>query len=204
MLPASIFFWSQKVDALYNAAFLFKKLLDTEYVFVLGKKNVKATIHLIFHDTNFYHLAGLQHLEDIAHLRRNKKEIFKKILNRQIKIEDLQKSRFYKDIEGRVAALSLLPSLLDSNETIFKYNKERNCFSLIDADYLLENTADKQTLYTFLAKYPDNNFFCRSFFPKEKKDYSIGQTRWTLLFKKKINKSANTEEILFRHKNFKG
>ena len=192
------------MDDLYNAASVFKELLDVEYVFVLGRKNVKATIHLIFHDTNFYHLAGLQHLEDIAHLRRNKKEIFKKILNQQIKIEDIQKSRFYKDIEGRVAALSLLPLLLDSNETIFKYNKERNCFSLIDADYLLENTLNRQTLYTFLSKYPNDTFFCRSFFPKDKKDYSVGQTRWTLLFKKKINKSTNTEEILFRHKNFKG
>ena len=72
----------------------------------------------------------------VADFARNKKEIFKKILNKQIRIEDIKKSRFYKDIEGRVTALSLLPFLLDSNETIFKYNKERNCFSLIDADYL--------------------------------------------------------------------
>ena len=36
------------MDVLYKAASLFKELLDTEYVFVLGKRNVKATIHLIF------------------------------------------------------------------------------------------------------------------------------------------------------------
>ena len=56
------------MDILYKAAFLFKELLDTEYVFVLGKKNIKTTIHLLFYDTNFYHLAGLQHLQDIAYL----------------------------------------------------------------------------------------------------------------------------------------
>ena len=44
------------MDDLYNAASVFKELLDVEYLFVLGRKNVKATIHLIFHDTNFYHL----------------------------------------------------------------------------------------------------------------------------------------------------
>ena len=48
------------VDILYKAASLFKELLDTEYVFVLGKKNTKTTIHLLFYDTNFYHLAGLK------------------------------------------------------------------------------------------------------------------------------------------------
>ena len=29
-------------------------------------------------------------------------------------------------------------------------------------------------------------FFCRSFFPKEKKDYTVGQPQFTLLFKEKI------------------
>jgi len=57
---------------------------------------------------------------------------------------------------------------------------------------------------TKMSLNQDSNFFCRSFFPKEKRDYSVGQEKWTLLFKKKINKSTNTEEILFRHKNFKG
>ena len=192
------------MDVLYKAASLFKELLDTEYVFVLGRKNTQTTIHLLFYDTNFYHLAGFQYLQDLAYLRKNRKLIFNKILNQQIKNEDIQKSRFYKKMERRLEALSSLQPLLDSNETIFKYNKERNCFSLIDADYLLENTLNRQTLYTFLSKYPNDTFFCRSFFPKDKKDYSVGQTRWTLLFKKKINKYTNTEEILFRHKNFKG
>jgi len=204
LLRASIFFWSQKVDVLYKAASLFKELLDTEYVFVLGKKNVKAIIHLIFQERHFPHLAGLQHLPDLVFLKQDNRIIFNEIINQSIKIEDIQKSQFYKNIERRLAALPSLQALLDSNKTIFKYNKQNNNFSLIDADYLLENTSEKQTVYIFLAENQDNNFFCRSFFPKEKKDYSVGQTRWTLLFKKKINKSANTEEILFRHKNFKG
>ena len=192
------------MDVLYKAASFFKELLDIEYIFVLGKKNTQTTIHLVFYDTNFYHLAGLQYLQDIAYLRKNRKVIFDRIVNQQIKNEDIQKSRFYKKIERRLEALSSLQSLLENNETIFKYNKEKNSFSLIDADYLLENISGRQTLYTFLSKYPNDTFFCRSFFPKEKRDYSVGQTRWTLLFKKKIYKSANTEEVLFRHKNFKG
>ena len=117
-------------------------------------------------------------------------------------------SRKHFFLESKVDVLykaaSLFKELLDSNKTIFKYNKQNNNFSLIDADYLLENTSEKQTVYIFLAENQDSNFFCRSFFPKEKRDYSVGQEKWTLLFKKKINKSTNTEEILFRHKNFKG
>ncbi|MBQ3367775.1 hypothetical protein IJG44_02615 [bacterium] len=192
------------MDVLYKVASLFKELLDTEYVFVLGKKNVEATIHLIFQERHFPHLAGLQHLPDLVFLKQDNRIIFNELINRRIKIEDIQKSLFYKSIERRLATLPSLQALLDSNKTIFKYNKQNNNFSLIDADYLLENTSEKQTIYIFLAENQDSNFFCRSFFPKDKKDYSVGQTRWTLLFKKKINKSTKTEEVLFRHKNFKG
>ena len=89
------FFFGVKMDVLYKAASLFKELLDTEYVFVLGKKNVEATIHLIFQERHFPHLAGLQHLPDLVFLKQDNRIIFNEIINRSIKIEDIQKSLFY-------------------------------------------------------------------------------------------------------------
>ena len=51
----------------------------------------------------------------------------------------------------------------------------------------MENTVNKVNVFTFLSKLEDEVYFCRSFFPRGKIDYSIGQTAWTLLYKKKIH-----------------
>lgn len=47
------------------------------------------------------------------------------------------------------------------------------------------------------------SIFVSPSFRKKKKDYSERQAKWTVLFKKKIVKSINTESILYKHKNFK-
>ena len=40
-------------------------------------------------------------------------------------------------------------------------------------------------------------FFCRSFFPKDKKDYTVGQPQFTLLFKEKITVSTGEKVIQY-------
>ena len=86
---------------------------------------------------------------------------------------------------------------MDSNDTIFKYNKKQNIFSMIDAEYLLKHNKENRNLFLFLSKKKDDTYFCRSFFPEEKKDYSKNQASWTLLYKKKINRKTGTEYVLY-------
>jgi len=51
---------------------------------------------------------------------------------------------------------------------------------------LLSTPYKTTDIYVFLDKRGEQGeFFCRSFFPKETKDYTIGQTAYTLLFKEK-------------------
>ena len=92
----------------------------------------------------------------------------------------------------------------DSNDTIFKYNPALQAFSVIEADFLLKNEIDSVPIFAFLSKDKCGKYFCRSFFPDLKKDYAEWQTKWTVLFKKKIVKSENREIILYRHRNFEG
>lgn len=47
--------------------------------------------------------------------------------------------------------------------------------------------------------YESPDYFCRSFFRDNKKDYSENQRRWTLLFKKKVWKKEREEIVLFEH-----
>lgn len=43
----------------------------------------------------------------------------------------------------------------------------------------------------------DDSYFCRSFFPEEKMDYTKNQASWTLLYKKKRNLIDGSEHILY-------
>ena len=56
---------------------------------------------------------------------------------------------------------------------------------MIEADYLMKNHMEGKNLFLFLSNARDDSYFCRSFFPEEKMDYTKNQASWTLLYKKK-------------------
>ena len=70
--------------------------------------------------------------------------------------------------------------MIDSNDTVFKIIRKQNMYSMIEADYLMEKQRGEQNLL-FLSNDEGDNYFCRSFFPEEKMDYSKNQASRTLL-----------------------
>ena len=175
----------------------FKALLTTEYVIILGRKGVSVTLRLRFDKKDCFHLMGLQYLADRPELNRDRGKIFDEISNGIINIEKIESSDFYSKIQSRIHFLPLLEKILDSNDTVFKYNKKANTFSLIDADYLIKSKMENRNLFLFLSHRTKDIYFCRSFFPEEKTDYTKNQAFWTLLYKKKINLMDGTETILY-------
>lgn len=190
------------MDQLLSTASAFSNLLNKEYDFVIGRKNQTVNLKVVFHKTHFYHLAGLHYLIDLQNLKGDREKLFDSIMLGKITLLDIKKSVFYPKIRARVKVLEYLESFFDSDSLVFKYNPQVKTFSVIEADYLMENFLNNNKVFTFLSKNPDEQFFCRSFFPIDKQDFSIGQTHWTVLLKKKINKSTNYVQELFRHKNF--
>ena len=96
--------------------------------------------------------------------------------------------------------LPLLESVIDSNDTIFKYNRKINTYSVIKEDYIMKNYAEGRNIFLFLAQNRgEGRYFCRSFFPQDKMDYTRNQALWTLLYKKKVTISTG-EEILYKNK----
>ena len=182
-----------------QAAKSFKNLLDVEYQILLGKKNKQLNLSIDFERLHFYHLAGLHYLKDLADtLKGDRGIVFEKILDGKITQADLESSIHYPEIKDRIKYLVYIESLMDSNETIFKYNPALEAFSVIQADFLLKNQVQARNIFIFLSGDKSNGkYFCRSFFPQTDKDYSLGQTNWTLLYKKKIHKSAQTETVLY-------
>ncbi|MEE3313442.1 MAG: PBECR4 domain-containing protein [Treponema sp.] len=180
----------------------FSKLLDIEYEFILGRKNKQITLRIEFQKMHFFHIAGLQHLKDLPRLAYSADEIFSQLETGQISVSYIESSKNYDSIRERVNYLPELERIFDSNDTIFKYNPTLQAFSVIEADFLLKNEINRIPIFAFLSKNKDGKYFCKSFFPDIKKDYAERQTKWTVLFKKKISKSSGVESILYRHKNF--
>lgn len=77
------------------------------------------------------------------------------------------------------------------------FDKKANMYSMIEADYLMENKMESRNLFLFLSNDDGDNYFCRSFFPEEKMDYSKNQASWTLLYKKKTDLITGTETVLY-------
>lgn len=175
----------------------FLPLLNTEYEIVLGRKGVSVTLRITFDKKDCFHLMGLQYLIDRPELNRDRGKVFDEIVAGSITARQVESSDFYKKIEERVNFLPLLEQLLDSNDTVFKYNQKANTYSMIDADYLMKNNMEDRNLYLFLSQGSDDRYFCRSFFPEQKMDYTKNQASWTMLYKKKRNLSTGEEMVLY-------
>lgn len=177
----------------------FLPLLDTEYELVLGRKGAAVTIRIAFDKRDCYHLMGFQYLTDRPELNRDRGKIYEAILERRITSQQVESSEFYSRIEDRIYFLPLLEQIFDDNETIFKFNRNLNSYSKIQADYLMKNHMEDRNLFLFLSKSKESKYFCRSFFPQNERDYTKNQPSWTVLSKKKIWISTGKGIILYDH-----
>lgn len=192
----------------YTAGSKYKVLLNREYYFILGKSKNEIHIRLKFSEIEFYHICGLHKLKDIAEINNpNKKQLFNDIISKKISSDLFKKSSYYIDVEERIELIENLEDFLDSNNTIFKYNKLTNTFSLIEADYLLKNSDADKNIYLFISREnkQSDTYFCRSAFSRDKsqRDYADGQKRYTLLYKEKIDLTTNEKQVLYTHSSYK-
>lgn len=188
----------EDMHTIYDCVTSFCPLLDTEYRLVLGRKGTAVELTIRFGKKDCFHLMGLQYLTDMPNLSRDRGKIFDEIREKKITQRQVEASDHYHKIAERVDLFPYLEDLFDSNDTIFKYNEKINAFSMIQADYLMKNRIQNKNVFLFLAKDKKAEYyFCRSFFPEGKRDYTKNQASWTLLFKKKIRLSTGEETILF-------
>ena len=148
-LARGFFLWSGVADIL-QAAKSYAKLLDIEYQIVLGKKNKNITLSIVFDEVHFFHLAGLQYLKDLsAVLSESREQIFRRILRGSLQKQMLESSKFYSEITDRIEYLSYLEQIMDSNDTVFKYNSRLNVFSAVQADFLMKNEVLTRNVFVF-------------------------------------------------------
>lgn len=183
------------MDNLKSAALVFNGLLAVKYKIILGKRGNLTEFSIGFEKEDFFHLIGLQYLRDIPQLKKNRGIIFDKIISGEITESLISKSSFYEDIRQRIIDFIAFEELLDSNELVFKYARNRATFSNILAEYLLKTRYNCRTSYIFLDRSNDrSDKFCRSFFFNENNNYTLNQIAMTLLYKEKV--LANGESII--------
>lgn len=187
------------MDKLTACAAAFEKLCHCEYDIQLGRKGIKEHIRLVFKPEHFHHLAGLHKLSDIYELRHLKRtSIWEDVLSGKLTDAHLNKSSLYWAIESRIDCLTLLETMLDSDNLYFRYN-EMSSSSRISAKYLVVLNNEQDLVYLFLDKITDEQYFCRSIFPKGDNDYTERQTRLTLLRKEKRLLPSGESILLYEH-----
>lgn len=186
------------MDKLLECTRAFEKLLDTQYRIIIGRKGKTVEIIIGFSRLDFHHLMGLGKLKDLRIAKQNRETVFNEILRGIITHEGITESRYLGLIQNRFEPLMSMEQLLDDNRLVFRYNTKLNQFSLIEADYLLSTPHEGKDIYIFIAKNEDSGtYYCRSFFPKERTDYTKGQAIYTMLYKEKICLSTGEKQIQY-------
>ena len=186
--------------SLKSAALSFNNLLDIEYKIIVGRKGIITEIIVEFRKENFFHLVGLQKLNDINYPTENKEKVFDLIIEDKITEDFISKSRKYEvaNIE-RITPFVKIEEIMDSNNLVFKFNRSQSNWTSMDCKFILENIDNEESIYIFI----DGNYelkqkmFCRSFFLKTQKDFTRGNTKMALLYKEKINKKTGISIIQF-------
>ena len=131
------------------------------------EKIVAVKLIITFDKKDCFHLMGLQYLTDRPELRRDRGKL---LMNseRYYKKGKYRVFGFYHKIQDRVHFLPLPEKMLDSNDTVFKYNKKSNVYSMIEADYLMKNHMDGKNLFLFYLMQEMIVIFVVLFFPEEK------------------------------------
>jgi len=177
-----------QVDKLKERAEIFNKLINVEYNIVLGKRGRLTSLKLSFDKKDFHHLIGLQYLKDRPELRQDGTKLFDMILHDKMTCNQISNSAFFSSIENRFLSFVYIEQFLDSNSLVFKFNRKARPGLKMEAKYILESIANNHTAYICIDKHDGlNNYFCRSFFPKEQTNYTLGHIRYALLYKEKVN-----------------
>lgn len=165
------------MDLLLKCATAFRKLMNYQYYFTLGRKGRLTEIVLGFSETDFH----------------------QDILANHITYHTLSKSHYINDISSRLQTFPQLETLLDHNQLVFRYNQKNVPYSAIKSEFLLK-MGDNTILdisFLFLDKSEHGLYFCRSFFPIERADYAKGQMQYTLLKKEKHSLVTGETEIQY-------
>ena len=141
-----------KMDILLNAILEYTKLLNKDYVYTLENDTV---IQIYFTPRFFHHLMGLQKLKDIPLVVKSPQNspnyIYKNIINGLITLDDIQKSKYFDEIETRLKHFTQINRLIEFEKIIIEFDPSLIASKIIKADYVLfKRSNDNMYLNLFI------------------------------------------------------
>ncbi len=148
------------MDMLKQAALAYKDLLDKEYLIAVGKNNIKRSYVVQFTANEFKHICGLHKLKDNNDIYRSSSVfLFRKIIHGNITARDIEKSKWFPEIEERIKNTAYLEEYFDRFTEIYDWMPQQSKFSKIDADLMIpirSAVSKDQESYIFL-KHSERN-----------------------------------------------
>lgn len=189
---------------LLEAAKHWDNLSNTSYHIITGYKKRLNTINLMFRSVDFDHLSGIHYAKDIDFkLHRNEfrgEKLIQALLSQKLDDSLIEKSINWPKISDRLSAILDICNILESDFVLYKFSPNRLPFhSEISAVFFLYSEQYQNGLFLFLDT-ENNDYYCKSVFKKNIRDYRINQTRLTILKKTKI--VCDAEEILYVYPKF--
>ncbi len=198
------------MDLLMLCARKYAELCFHTYDCTVARKNTAFDLHFTFSPYEFRHLAGLHRLEH-PRLRSNSERVFKDILAGSLTLADLRQADNWnaesEKFLSRLEALSQLDILMDGFLQLYGFSGEKLAaqtpplHTKIDADYLIKFQLPSGITFFFSVKQRD--FYCgRSLFVNNDRDYTLGQTKFTLLEKTRTDQRTGEQLLLYRRSTY--
>lgn len=191
------------MDILQQCAQKYAELCGYTYKCTIARKNSAQELQFTFSPYEFRHLAGLHRLES-KRLRANSERLLKDALSGKLTLEDLKKAPNWpqeaETVQGRLAALAQLDVLMDEFLLIYGFSARKlipEVHTKIEADYLIKYEL-KEGITFFFSVQQKNTYCGRSVFINNTRDYSAGQTKYTLLEKTRTNLRTGEEVLLYQ------
>lgn len=183
-------------------------LQDTTYEFLLGRsKNWSASFTLDFQPSDFPHLAGVHYADDvdfgINRAELHSAKFIAKLLSGYIDDDLIERAAAWNSkIKNRLECIIVLERILDADFLIYKFEQKRVPHgSTLCAEYVIKYADTDLALFVFVDHDMHTRWFCRSVFQSSSADYTINQTRLTVLKKRKLkNGELNID---YTHPNYK-
>lgn len=197
------------LSILDDAISSFEWLLKRKYKISLAHNEKEIDIELVFLPKTFIHLSGINKLADISFSTNTAHAaLYREIRSEESIRRQIAGSSYFNDIVGRLySIIDLKDNFEDAeNNRHFKFVKKiGNNYTLIDYEFFIKSTFDKDTYYYFL-RYSNNlanrnECILISTFIENNKDYSIGQESMTLLKKIVVELDTGIESTIFDYNN---
>ena len=123
------------------------------------------------------------------------------ILNGKLEAANMERSRNWLRIKGRLNAIIHLQETLDTEFLIARFRPNLvRIHCKIDAEYIIKNLHSGEVFFVFIDKGTGQRYYCKSAFERTTIDYLENQAVLTVLKKEKVMNGIPT--LLYLHPNY--